>query len=67
MESLHYKRYEANVSDHRPVSGGFAVRVKSIRMDERGVVKVKVESEWRDVHRRLLGDVKVFYEEQGLI
>ncbi|KAG8947913.1 hypothetical protein FRC03_000891 [Tulasnella sp. 419] len=67
VEALHYQRYEVNVSDHRPVSGGFRVKVKSVVPSKRAVVKAQVEEEWKLVVGQLLADAKEFYTAQGMI
>ncbi|KAJ1673400.1 hypothetical protein EV182_005309, partial [Spiromyces aspiralis] len=38
IQPLHYRRYECNLSDHRPISAGFSVTVKSISREERATV-----------------------------
>lgn len=58
---LHYQRYEANTSDHRPISGGFRVTTKTVRQDERLIEKEKVEREWAVHEQELLRDVHRFY------
>ncbi|KAG1734407.1 Endonuclease/exonuclease/phosphatase [Suillus paluster] len=67
VKQLHYKRYEANVSDHRPVSAAFEMTVKSVRGDavarERGVVREL----WFGTQVELLARAREFYVEQALI
>jgi hypothetical protein len=49
-----YRRYEPTVSDHKPVSAGFNMRVKSIdklRMQE---VRVGIMEEWAKKEGELL-------------
>jgi hypothetical protein len=49
-----YRRYEPTVSDHKPVSAGFIMRVKSIdklRMQE---VRVGIMEEWAKKEGELL-------------
>ncbi|CAE6510720.1 unnamed protein product [Rhizoctonia solani] len=57
----HYKRYEPNVSDHRPVSGGFRVDVKSVNRDAWNVVKARVQEEWQERQGQLLWVSQDFY------
>ncbi|KAF8681189.1 phosphatidylinositol dephosphorylation [Rhizoctonia solani] len=57
----HYKRYEPNVSDHRPVSGGFRVKVKSVNRDAWNDVKARVEEEWQGRQDQLLWASQEFY------
>jgi len=64
VQALHYRRYEANVSDHRPISAAFRVTVKSIRHDARAVVKAEVLTLWEQRQIQLLFDVQEFYVAQ---
>ena len=51
---MDYRRYEPTVSDHKPVSAGFNMRVKSIdklRMQE---VRVGIMEEWAKKEGELL-------------
>ncbi|KAH7343583.1 Endonuclease/exonuclease/phosphatase [Rhizoctonia solani] len=57
----HYTRYEPNVSDHRPVSGGFRVEVKSVNRDAWNVVKSRVQEEWQERQGQLLWTSQEFY------
>lgn len=67
VHQLHYQRYEANVSDHRPISAGFTVKVKSIKHDMRQRVKAEVQATWTKEQERLLSAAKQFYIKQALI
>jgi hypothetical protein len=57
----HYRRWEPNVSDHRPVSGNFVVEVKSVRREAWGMVKTQVQEEWQERQTQLLCSVQSFY------
>ncbi|CAE6528242.1 unnamed protein product [Rhizoctonia solani] len=61
VHSEHYKRYEPNVSDHRPVSGGFRVEVKSVNRDAWNIVKARVQEEWQERQGQLLWISQDFY------
>ncbi|KAF8629469.1 hypothetical protein AX15_003431 [Amanita polypyramis BW_CC] len=61
VQQLHYQRYEANVSDHRPVSAAFGVTVKTIVHDRRGQVVKQVQSLWAEEQARLLAEARDFY------
>lgn len=61
IEPLHYRRYEANISDHRPVSAGFIITVKSVQMERREVEKEEVEKYWRKREQELLREAHRFY------
>ncbi|KAM0747344.1 DNase I-like protein [Meredithblackwellia eburnea MCA 4105] len=58
---LHYRRYECNVSDHKPISAALDLRVKSIIPDKRAVVWKEVESSWFGVESQLLQEARLFY------
>lgn len=54
IECIDYRRYEPTVSDHKPVSAGFNMKVKSVdklRMQE---VKVGIMEEWSRKEGELL-------------
>ncbi|KAF5363758.1 hypothetical protein D9756_001104 [Leucocoprinus leucothites] len=56
-----YRRYEVNVSDHRPISASFDLTVKTIDKAEREKRKREVEQAWVDVEGRLLKSARQFY------
>lgn len=62
-----YRRWEANISDHRPISGVFNLTVKSINTTSRADVKNNVETEWENLQRRLLSDLQRFYTKWGVL
>ena len=67
VEQLHYRRWEANVSDHRPISAGFRMSVKSVRRDARERVKLEVVARWKGVERGLLSAARQYYIDQRVI
>ncbi|GLB33204.1 putative inositol polyphosphate phosphatase, catalytic domain [Lyophyllum shimeji] len=67
VHQLHYRRYEVNVSDHRPISGAFTVTIKSINHEVRQQVKGVMQAAWVDEQSRLLAAAKQFYVQQALI
>ena len=67
VQQLHYRRYEADVSDHRPISAAFRMTVKSVRHDARAAAKAEVQGVWREHERRLLAAVRQFYVEQMVV
>ena len=67
VEQVHYRRWEANISDHRPISSGFRFQVKSVQRDDRARVKAEITERWKDVQRRLLSEAKRYYVEQKMI
>jgi hypothetical protein len=62
-----YRRWEANISDHRPISAVFNLTVKSINPASRAHVKNNVEKEWADLQQRLLWDLQRFYVDWGVL
>ncbi|KAI6012385.1 Endonuclease/exonuclease/phosphatase [Pisolithus marmoratus] len=58
---FNYQRYEANVSDHRPISAAFKVTIKSVRQDVRAREKVEVEKRWMEMEMVLLASAREFY------
>ncbi|SRR5258707_10786330 len=61
VECLHYRRYEANISDHRPISGRFRITTKLVQPDLREAEKLVVEQEWRIREQGLLREAHRFY------
>ncbi|QRV87833.1 endonuclease/exonuclease/phosphatase family protein [Ceratobasidium sp. AG-Ba] len=62
-----YRRYEANISDHRPVAGAFTVQVKSVRREAWSTTKGQVQEEWQQVQYQLLCAAQDFYASNGLL
>ncbi|KAF1954198.1 DNase I-like protein [Byssothecium circinans] len=59
IKQLDYRRHDSvKVSDHRPVSGRFKIRVKTINSRKQEATKEKVEVEFQAVKRRIAGDIK---------
>lgn len=56
-----YRRWEVNVSDHRPVSSAFDLRVKSIVPSQRAAVWKEVEAAWFGVESQLLQEAREYY------
>ncbi|KAH8115690.1 DNase I-like protein [Phellopilus nigrolimitatus] len=67
VASLHYRRYEANVSDHRPVSAGFRVTVKAVDAAARARARVDVERLWGEQQRVLLENTHLFFVAQEAV
>ncbi|PZD40942.1 Phosphatidylinositol 5-phosphate phosphatase [Pyrenophora tritici-repentis] len=62
IKQLDYRRHEGiKVSDHRPVSGRFKIRVKTINSSRQDAVRDKAEVEFEAVRRRIAGDIKLDY------
>lgn len=62
-----YRRWEANISDHRPISAVFNLKVKSIKPASRAHVESDVEKEWTRLQQRLLSDLQKFYVDWGIL
>ena len=59
IKQLEYRRHEGvKVSDHRPVSGLFKIRVKTIHGKRQEGARDKAEVEFEAVRRRIAGDIK---------
>ncbi|KAK4058851.1 hypothetical protein OIO90_000297 [Microbotryomycetes sp. JL221] len=56
-----YRRWEVNISDHRPVSVAFDLQVKSIIPSQRATVWQEVETAWLDVESQLLQEARNYY------
>ena len=67
VRQLHYRRWEPNVSDHRPVSAAFRIEVKSISPDVRRQVKAETHAHWAEFEKVLLGEAYQFYTTQALL
>ena len=67
VEQLHYRRWEANVSDHRPISAAFRIRVKSVNHELRARVKAEVGAQWKEAEAELLAAAMQYYIDQLMI
>ncbi|KAJ8517387.1 hypothetical protein ONZ45_g5430 [Pleurotus djamor] len=67
VKQLHYQRYEANVSDHRPISAAFDVTVKRAQADLREAVRLDVKKKWSEEYARMVEAARVFYAGQALL
>ncbi|KAH9875981.1 hypothetical protein IAQ61_003446 [Plenodomus lingam] len=62
IKQVEYRRHEGvKVSDHRPVSGRFRIRVKTIDARRQEKTRDKAEVEFEAVRRRIAGDIKLDY------
>ncbi len=61
VQQLEYRRHEVRVSDHRPVSGTFKMRVKTISSSERAQVWEKCELRFQKFKQRLATEAKYVY------
>ena len=67
VRQLHYRRYEVNVSDHRPISAAFTITIKRFDHSAREKAKAALQSEWVDEQKRLLVACQNFYVHQALL
>ena len=67
MQLLHYRRYEVNVSDHRPISAAFSLTVKKFDNETREKTKAILQARWVEEQKRLLGVVLGFYVGQAML
>jgi hypothetical protein len=59
IKQVEYRRHDSiKVSDHRPVSGKFKLRVKTIDARKQDSTRDKAEVEFEAVRRRIAGDIK---------
>ncbi|KAF9737447.1 hypothetical protein PMIN02_000862 [Paraphaeosphaeria minitans] len=62
IKQTEYRRHDCvKVSDHRPVSGMFKLRIKTIHTKLQMAVSDRVEMEFEAVKRRIAGDIKLDY------
>ncbi|KKZ65681.1 hypothetical protein EMCG_01243 [[Emmonsia] crescens] len=61
IKQLEYRRHEVKVSDHRPVSGLFKMRIKTISPDKRTDVWEACQEEFVQEKRRLATDASIDY------
>ncbi|GAA5848163.1 hypothetical protein JCM8547_004428 [Rhodosporidiobolus lusitaniae] len=61
---LHYRRWEVNVSDHRPVSAAFEMRIKSVLPEKRALVWGEVEAAWFKVEGSVLEETRRYYADK---
>lgn len=64
---LEYRRWEVNVSDHRPVSAVFRVTVKRVVPEARERERRVLETWWSGVESALLAHASAFYEAQAVL
>jgi hypothetical protein len=58
IKQIEYRRHEVKVSDHRPVSGMFKIRVKTIDPNKREKTKDNCYRAFGDVKRRLAAEAR---------
>ena len=61
VKQIEYRRHDVRDSDHRPVSGIFKLRIKTIDRAKRVMVRERAELEFADVKRRLAEEASVEY------
>ena len=58
IKQIDYRRHEVRVSDHRPVSGFFKMRVKTINARRREKARLECEGRFAEVKERIAWDIK---------
>ncbi|OCK79528.1 DNase I-like protein [Lepidopterella palustris CBS 459.81] len=61
IKQVNYRRHEVRVSDHRPVSGKFKVRVKTISSKRQVQARERCEKDFENVKQRIAKDIKLDY------
>ncbi|KAE9968681.1 hypothetical protein BLS_000560 [Venturia inaequalis] len=61
IKQTEYRRHEVRVSDHRPVSGQFKLRVKTINKRRRTEALGRSEQRFEDLKQRIAMDIKFDY------
>lgn len=56
IKQVEYRRHEIRVSDHRPVSGTFKIRVKTIDADKQEQTRAECHQEFAEVQCRLAAE-----------
>lgn len=57
IDNLSYRRYETTISDHKPVSAGFRLKVKSVDHERMKGVRREVVSEWSRQESEILDKI----------
>jgi len=61
IKQTDYRRWEVKASDHRPVSGVFQIKLKTVDSEKRAVVWERCREEYEDVRARYVWDAKMDY------
>ncbi|KAI5293468.1 hypothetical protein KEM52_005515 [Ascosphaera acerosa] len=61
VKQFEYRRHENMASDHRPVSGLFRIRIKTVRAKDRAEVFELCRKDWADESKRLRTLVSIDY------
>lgn len=61
IKQLDYRRHEVRVSDHRPVSAVFKMRIKQVLIDKREHVQSQSEQRFAQYKERLAAEAKITY------
>ncbi|KAI9266858.1 Endonuclease/exonuclease/phosphatase [Phascolomyces articulosus] len=61
VQNLFYQRHEVLASDHRPISGGFTLRVKKVDHSKKANVVHHVEEAWQQRYQELVKHHKEMY------
>jgi hypothetical protein len=58
IKQVEYRRHEVRVSDHRPVSGRFKLRIKTIDAKRKKVAREQCEQRFEEMRQRIAMDIK---------
>lgn len=58
IKQLEYRRHEIRASDHRPVSGTFKIRVKTIDPAKREQTRAECQAQFSEIQRRLAAEAR---------
>lgn len=61
IQSLNYKRYESTISDHRPISAGFQVKIKAVDGGRLVIIRNEVGAAWVKREAELLSEMAEAY------
>ncbi|KAF7503757.1 hypothetical protein GJ744_003299 [Endocarpon pusillum] len=61
IKQTEYRRHEIRVSDHRPVSGTFKIRLKTIDPDKQQQTWAECREQFSEVRRKLTSEARIEY------
>ncbi len=67
IKQLGYQRHELRLSDHRPVSGTFRIKVKAISPKKRVIIWERCEQRFEEVKKKLADEAKYVYPTSSLL
>lgn len=58
IKPLEYRCHDVRVSDHRPVTATFRIRVKSVSPDKKALVRQQCEQRLKEIQRRMMEETR---------